>query len=68
MLEAFNFSMAQVGLAAVMVFASFVVRGMSGFGRPLPDPGRVTEDRCMSYVEIAAQSPKKKRGRELATP
>jgi len=31
-LEAFNFSMAQVGLAAVMVFAAFVVRGMSGFG------------------------------------
>ena len=32
MLEAFNVSMAQVGLAAVMVFAAFVVRGMAGFG------------------------------------
>lgn len=33
--EAFNFSAAQVGLAAVIVFAALVVRGMSGFGSGL---------------------------------
>lgn len=32
MLEAFNLNAAQIGLAVVIVFAAFIVRGMSGFG------------------------------------
>lgn len=32
MLEAFDLSAARIGLAAVIVFAAFIVRGMSGFG------------------------------------
>ena len=33
--EAFDFSAAQIGLAAVIVFAALMVRGMSGFGAGL---------------------------------